>query len=74
MDRFIEFEQEVNLEDLQERLNQHNPGIMILRYSKLTGTVKVRVDEDLSKKDIKRAFEPFKVKQIHSYLPYDKDT
>jgi hypothetical protein len=74
MDRFIEFDQDVSLEDLQLCLDRHNPGIMLLRYSKLTGTVKVRVEANLSKKDIKRAFDPFKVKQIHTYLPYDKET
>ncbi len=69
MDRFIEFEQEVNIDELQRILSQNNPGIMILRHSKLTGTVKVRTNGNLNKRDIKRAFLPYKVKKIHDDFP-----
>ena len=69
MDQFIEFDQDVSMEQLRQALAQHNPGIMILRYSKLTGTVKVRSQDDLSKRDLKRAFKPFKIKKIYSDFP-----
>ena len=69
MERFIEFEKEVNMEDLNTALSEHNPGIMILRLSKLTGTVKVRTEEKLTNRDIKRAFLPHKVRKIHEDFP-----
>ncbi len=69
MEKFIEFEEGVTLEDLNRALAQHNPGIMILRLSKLTGTVKIKANDDLSKKDLKEAFQPYKIKKIYDDFP-----
>lgn len=66
MERFVEFEQDVSMDELQHALTQHNPGVMILRRSKLTGAVKIRIEKNLTKKEIKRAFMPYKVKKIYS--------
>lgn len=69
MDRFIRFANEINMDDLQESLEKHNPGIMILRHSKITGTVKVRISDHLKNRAIKRAFSPHKIKQIYNDFP-----
>jgi hypothetical protein len=69
MEKFIEFDPTVNLEDLKQALANHNPGIMILRLSKLTGTVKIKIDDALTKKDLKEAFQPFKIKKIYDDFP-----
>jgi hypothetical protein len=69
MERFIEFEDDVTIEQLQKALSQHDFGIMILRRSKLTGTVKVRTPEKVSKRDIKKAFRPYKIKKIYDDFP-----
>lgn len=72
MERFLEFDQEVTLAELNTVLAQRDSGIMILRLSKLTGTVKVRVPDGLSHRDIKRAFLPHKVKKIYEEFPIQK--
>ncbi|MFQ5640750.1 MAG: hypothetical protein ACE5IR_22445 [bacterium] len=69
MERFIKFEKEINMEHLKSALSQHNPGIMLLRHSKLTGTVKVRAKDDLTKREIKQAFQPYKVRKIYDDFP-----
>ncbi len=69
MEKFIEFDPTVNLEDLKQALAHHNPGIMILRLSKLTGAVKIKADDTLTKKDLKEAFQPFKIKKIYDDFP-----
>jgi|GEM_PF-2997664 len=69
MERFIEFEEVVSANDLQQVLADGNPGIMILRFSKLTGTVKVRIDRRLSKNALKRAFHPHRIKRIYNQFP-----
>ncbi|NIR49836.1 hypothetical protein GWO43_15040 [candidate division KSB1 bacterium] len=69
MDRFLEFENEVNMEDLKTALAENNPGILLLRLSKLTGTVKVRAEDTLSNREIKRAFSPYRVKRIYNNFP-----
>lgn len=69
MERFIEFEEEVTMDELQKVLQQHNPGVFILRFSKLTGAFKIKHPEDLSKRDLKRAFAPYKVKKIYDDFP-----
>lgn len=74
VDRFLEFEDPVTVQQLQEALAQDNPGIMILRYSKLTGTVKIRADKRLSKKQIRRAFSPYKIRKIYNDLPLEKNS
>jgi hypothetical protein len=69
MEKFLEFEEGVTLEDLKQALVRHNPGIMILRLSKLTGTVKIKANDDLSKRDLKEAFQPYKIKKIYDDFP-----
>jgi hypothetical protein len=69
MEKFLEFEEGVSLEDLKQALARHNPGIMILRLSKLTGTVKIKANDDLSKKNLKDAFQPYKIKKIYDDFP-----
>lgn len=69
MEKFLEFDEGVTLENLKEALARHNPGIMILRLSKLTGAVKIKANDDLSKKDLKEAFQPFKIKKIYDDFP-----
>ena len=69
MDKFIEFEGEVTLEALQESLSRHNPGIVLLRVSRLTGTVKIRTEKKLSKRELKRAFRPHKIRKVYDDFP-----
>ncbi|MFQ5603988.1 MAG: hypothetical protein ACE5HS_12035 [bacterium] len=69
MDRFVEFEEEVAIADLKNVLEKHNPGIMILRFSKLTGALKIRTNGNLNKREIKRAFLPYKVRKIYDDFP-----
>ncbi len=69
MDQFIEFESEVTLEALQDSLSRHNPGIELLRVSRLTGTVKIRTEKKLSKRELKRAFRPHKIKKVYDDFP-----
>ncbi len=69
MEWVLQFETEVTLDELNRVLAEHNPGIFILRASKLTGTVKVRGEDRLSRRDIKRAFRPLKVKRIYDEFP-----
>jgi len=72
MNRFIEFEQEVSLEELRQTVNDTDAKILSLCISKLTGTIKVRFDQSLSKKEIKRLFVPYKIRKIHADYPIDK--
>ena len=69
MDRFIEFEKTVSFEDLKRALSVKNPGILILRHSKLTGAFKVRSESNLNNRDLKRAFQPYKIKRIYADFP-----
>jgi len=69
MERYIEFEEVVSANDLQEVLRGRNPEIMILRFSKLTGTVKVKMAKRMSKNALKRAFHPHRIKRIYTQFP-----
>lgn len=71
MERFIEFEQPVTVDELQQAIDVNNSNILILRYSKLTGTVKVRAMNKVSHREIRRAFQPHKVRKIHVQFPVD---
>ncbi len=72
MDRFIEFAEAVSMEELKEVIDANDPGVLILRFSKLTGTVKVRFHDSVSKREIKKAFLPYKVKKIYTDFPLGK--
>ncbi len=74
MDRFIEFDSEVSMDELERALAVNNPGIMILRFSKLTGTVKVRALQKVSHRELKRAFLPYKIRRIYHDFPISKHT
>ena len=69
MERFIEFQDAVTFDELAEAVAVNNSGILILRFSKLTGTVKIRTSGEVSKRELKRAFLPHKVKKIHQDFP-----
>jgi len=69
MDHFIKFHSKPTLDQLDETLKQNNSDILLLRYSKLTDTVKVRTPDSLKKRDIKRAFRPHKIDHIYDDFP-----
>ncbi len=70
MERFIEFEDVVSAHDLEQVLSRSNPGIMILRFSKLTGTVKIKIDGRMSKHGLRRAFSPLKIRKVYNHFPF----
>jgi hypothetical protein len=69
MDHFIKFHENLSLDQLNKTLQQNNSDILLLRFSKLTGTVKIRAAESLKKRDIKRAFRPHKIEHIYDDFP-----
>lgn len=72
MDRYIEFEKQASIEELRTALEAHNPGILILHFSKLTGTLKIRFTQNISKRKLRRAFMPHRIKKIYTDFPMDK--
>ncbi len=70
MERFIEFEEVVSVHQLEEALGAAHSDIMILRISKLTGTVKIKTGKRMSKSALRRAFLPHKIKKIYADFPY----
>ena len=70
MERFIEFEEIVSMHDLEQTLATDKHEIMILRFSKLTGTVKVRTKKRMTHGALKRAFLPYRIRKIHDDFPY----
>ncbi len=72
MERFIEFDDGVSVEQLKEAVAANGADILILRFSKLTGALKIRVPDKLSKREIRRAFAPHKVRKIYTDFPLQK--
>ncbi len=72
MERFIEFEQAVTMDDLRQALAGSTSGILILRFSKLTGTVKIRTANKVSKRVLKRAFLPHRIRKVYDHFPIDR--
>jgi len=68
MEKFLKFKQEINLEDLQRA--QSDPHIIVLRKSKATNTVQIKVPEGMSSKKIKRAFGSYQVEKVYNEFPY----
>jgi len=68
MEKFLKFKQEINLEDLQRA--QSDPQIIVLRKSKATNTIQIKVPEGMSSKKIKRAFGSYQVEKVYNEFPY----
>ena len=68
MEKFLKFKEEINLEDLQRA--QSDPNIIVLRKSKATNTVQIKVPKGMSSKKIKRAFGSYEVDKIYNEFPY----
>jgi len=68
MERFLKFEEDISLEDLQKA--QSDSDIIILRKSHTTNTVQIKVPEGMSSKKIKQAFRDYHIQKIYSDFPY----
>ena len=68
MEKFIKFKENVNIKELEKLLSDER--ILLLRESKLTGTIQIKILSDISSKQIKKAFNPYKIKRIYNEFPY----
>ncbi len=68
MERFIKFKEKVSLKDLTKILT--NPSIILLRESQTTETIQIQLLQELTDRDIKRAFTPLQVDRIYHEFPY----
>jgi len=68
MERFIKFKEDVSLKLLSEALS--DTRIIILRESKTTGTIQVKLLEKMTSKEIKTAFKPYAISKIFHEFPY----
>ena len=68
MERFLKFKDNVSLETLSEKLTDER--IIILRESKITGTIQVQILEKMTTKEIKEAFRPYTITKIYNEFPY----
>ena len=57
-----------NAETLAENL--HHERIIILRESKTTGTIQVKITGEMTSKEIRKVFHPYKIKKICDDFPY----
>lgn len=69
MDKFIKFRDSVNLDELSRTVRDDR--VFVLRESKLTGTIKVRVVEHVTNRQLKKALEPFEVEKVYDELPVE---
>lgn len=68
MERFLRFKEDVNLEDLKR--SQSDNRILILRKSRTTNTIQIKVPDGMSSKEIKQAFGNFQINKIYREFPY----
>ena len=68
MEKFIKFANQVNIRGLSEEIQDER--IIILRESKTTGTIQVKVIGQLSNRELKNIFKPHHIKKIYDEFPY----
>ena len=68
MEKFIQFNEAVTIKELTDHLKDER--ILILRASILTGTIQIKIANDLSERDLKKAFHPYTILKIYREFPY----
>ena len=68
MEKFIKFKENVNIKMLSKDVSDDR--IIILRESKTTGTIQVKILGKMSTHQIKKAFKPYKIIKIYDEFPY----
>ena len=68
MEKFLKFKDDVSLQSLAGKLTDNR--IIVLRESKITGTIQIRLLSKVSAKQIKEAFQPFVIEKIYDEFPY----
>lgn len=69
MDKFVKFRDSVEVDELARTVRDDR--VFVLRKSRLTGTVKVRVVDHVSNRELKKAFEPYVVEKVYDELPVE---
>ncbi len=70
MDKFVKLRDSVDIDDLVRTVKDDR--VFVLRRSRLTGTVKVRVVEHVSNRELKKAFAPYVVEKVYDELPVEE--
>lgn len=70
-DKFVKFRDAVEVDELARTVRDDR--VVVLRKSRLTGTVKVRVVEHVSNRRLKKAFAPYVVERVYDELPVDTE-
>jgi hypothetical protein len=68
MERFVKLKEDVSLSSLANDVNDER--IIILRESKTTGTIQIKVIGRMSIKQIRDAFHPYTVQKVYNEFPY----
>ena len=68
MEKFIKLKENISISSLGKDVSDNR--MIILRESKITGTIQIKIFEKMSTKQIKNAFYPHKVKKIYDEFPY----
>ncbi len=68
MEKFIKLKEDVSLHSLVDLVSDDN--IIILRESKTTGTIQIKVMQKMSARKIREAFKPYTVEKIFNEFPY----
>ncbi len=70
-DKFVKFRDAVEVDELARTVRDDR--VVVLRKSRLTGTVKVRVVEHVSNRRLKKAFAPYVVERVYDELPVETE-
>ena len=68
MEKFIKFQEAVCIKDLYDLLS--DPRIILLRESQTTSTIQIQVLNNISNREIEKAFLPYRVNKIFDEFPY----
>ncbi len=68
MEKFIKFKENINIKMLSKDVSDDR--IIILRESKTTGTIQVKILGKMSTHQIKKSFKPHKITKIYDEFPY----
>jgi hypothetical protein len=68
MEKFIKLKEDVSLRSLADEISSDR--IIVLRESKTTGTIQVKLVKKMSSKKIREAFQPYTVVKIFDEFPY----
>jgi len=68
MERFLKFNEEIDLKELQDSVSDQ--GVIVLRKSQTTDTIRARVPQGRENRELKRVFGPYHAQRVYNEFPY----